>query len=130
MNRSEIGIIIVDHGSKVAEANAMLDDVVRMYREVSGTPNVEPAHMELAEPSIEQALARCVDHGATRVVVHPYMLSPGRHSTRDIPRMVRVAAAAYPNVRVTVSEPLGVDPRIGEVIRQRVEAALQAEEDA
>lgn len=124
-NPSEIGIVIVDHGSKRAEANAMLDDVVAMYREVSGAAIVEAAHMELAEPTIAQAMSRCVAQGARRIVVHPYMLSPGRHSTTDIPRMVCEAAAAHPGVEVSVTEPLGVDPRIGEVIRQRVEASLR-----
>ena len=124
---NDIGIIIVDHGSKRAEANAMLDDVVKMFREVSGAVNVEAAHMELAEPSIDQAMAKCVERGAKRIVVHPYMLSPGRHSTTDIPRMVCEAAEAFPGIRVSVTEPLGVDARIGEVIRRRVEAALETD---
>ena len=46
------------------------------------------AHMELAEPSIDQGFADCVEAGADEVIAFPYMLSPGRHSTRDIPRMV------------------------------------------
>ena len=37
-------------------------------------PIVEPAHMELAEPSIATAFARCVERGATTVVVFPYFL--------------------------------------------------------
>lgn len=126
-NSFDTGIIIVDHGSKRAEANAMLDDVVKMYREVSGAAIVEPAHMELAEPSIEQALVRCVERGAKRIVVHPYMLSPGRHSTSDIPRMVNEVAESHPEVRVVVTEPLGVDARIGEVIQQRVKTALEGD---
>lgn len=126
-NTSDLGIIIVDHGSRRAEANDMIFDVVRMFRDVSGAKIVEAAHMELAEPSIEQALARCVDRGAKRIVVHPYMLSPGRHSTSDIPRMVCEAAAAHPGIRVSVSEPLGVDPRIGEVIQRRIQSALESD---
>ena len=35
--------------------------------------------MELAEPTIEQAVAQCVARGARRVVVAPYFLSRGRH---------------------------------------------------
>lgn len=121
-----LGVVIVDHGSKRVEANAMLEEVVRMYRSVSGAPIVEAAHMELAEPTIAQAFARCVEQGARTIVVHPYMLSPGRHSTNDIPRMVREAAAAHPGIQIAVTEPLGVDERIGEVIRRRVEQAIAA----
>ncbi len=122
---NETGVIIVDHGSKRSEANDMIHDVVNMYRELSGSSNVEAAHMELAEPTIEQALAKCVAQGARRIVVHPYMLSPGRHSTSDIPRMAREAAQAHPGIVVSVTEPLGVDERIGQVVRSRIEEALR-----
>ena len=121
---SGVGIILVDHGSKVAEANAMLDEVVRMFRESTGAPIVEPAHMELAEPTIAQAFARCVEQGAHQVVVHPYFLAPGRHSTEDIPSMVKKVARAHPELSATVTQPLGLDPRMSQIILDRIQAEL------
>ena len=50
-----------------------------MYREETGRPIVELAHMEISEPSIEVAFGRCVEQGATLVAVSPFFLSPGRH---------------------------------------------------
>ena len=44
---------------------------------------------------------------------------PGRHATRDIPRMVAEAAESYPDVTFTVTDPLGVDPKIGQLILDR-----------
>lgn len=120
-----IGLILVDHGSKRSEANTMLEDVVRMFKELSGTRIVEPAHMELAEPTLEQAFERCIDQGATEIVVHPYFLSPGRHSRRDIPRIVAAAAAAFPGVPYRVTEHLGLDTRMCEVVMQRVREAME-----
>lgn len=35
--------------------------------------------MELAEPTIEQAVGRCAAAGAARVIIAPYFLSRGRH---------------------------------------------------
>src|SRR5207248_837243 len=81
------GVILVDHGSRRDESNAMLLDVVRDFALATGIPIVEPAHMELAEPSIATAFARCVERGATMVVVFPYFLLPGRHWNDDIPRL-------------------------------------------
>ena len=107
-----MGLVIVDHGSKRAEANEMLLDVAAMFKRVSGNSIVEAAHMELAEPTIEQAFDRCVAQGATMVVVHPYFLSPGRHSTTDIPRMVEEARAKHPGVKVHVTQPLGLDEKM------------------
>jgi len=120
----DLGVILVDHGSKVPEANEMLNEVVSMFRDTTGAPIVEPAHMELAEPTIAQALTRCVGQGATRIVVHPYFLAPGRHSTSDIPRLVEEAASGHPNVPITVTQPLGLDARMGAVILHRIQEAL------
>ena len=72
------GIIIVDHGSRRAASNEMLLEAARQFAQHSDFGIVEPAHMELAEPSIAQAYQRCVEQGATRVIVFPYFLSPGR----------------------------------------------------
>src|SRR4051794_10207085 len=94
-----VGLVIVDHGSKKAAANDMLLDVAAMFKRVSGTPIVEPAHMELAEPTIAQAFDKCVAQGATFVIVHPYFLSPGRHSTTDIPILTAQAATRHQGVR-------------------------------
>ena len=92
------GVIIVDHGSRLAESNQMLERLAKMFGErfADRYQIVEPAHMELAEPSIATAFARCVERGATTVVVFPYFLLPGRHWNDDIPRLA-AAAASWPN---------------------------------
>jgi sirohydrochlorin ferrochelatase len=122
-----VGLVIVDHGSKREAANAMLFDAAALFKNVSGAAIVEPAHMELAEPTIEQAFDRCVLQGATLVIVHPYFLSPGRHSTTDIPHLTAAAAARHPGIRYAVTDPLGLDEKIAQVMLQRIEAALHRE---
>ena len=120
-----VGLIVVDHGSKKAAANDQLLDVVALFKRVSGSAIVEPAHMELAEPSIAQAFDRCVAQGATMVVVHPYFLAPGRHSTTDIPRLTAEAAARHPGVRFHVTQPLGLDEKIAALMLQRIHHCLE-----
>jgi sirohydrochlorin ferrochelatase len=113
-------LIIVDHGSKVAAANEMLEGIVELIR--SKAPDyiiVEAAHMELAEPTIEQTIDKCVKAGATKVTVHPYMLSPGRHATQDIPRLACEAVSKYENITLEVTEPLGIHPKLAEVVLER-----------
>ena len=104
----------------------MLDKVACLYQHTTGVAIVEPAHMELAEPTIAQAFAKCVARGARRVIVHPYFLSPGRHSTSDIPTLAAEAAAAHPGVDYLVTDALGLDPRMAEVMHRRVTEALAA----
>ena len=119
-----LGIILIDHGSRRDEANALLDQVVPLVRESTGVSIVEVAHMELASPTLSDAFAACVEQGATRIAIHPYFLAPGRHSTEDIPAMAAEVATTWPDVPYTVSEPLGLDARMGEVIADRIREAL------
>jgi len=94
----QTGIIIVDHGSRRDESNKMLEQVAELFgRRFSEKYDiVEPAHMELAEPSIATAYARCAGRGAGRIVVIPFFLGPGKHWTQDIPRLTADAAPAIP----------------------------------
>jgi sirohydrochlorin ferrochelatase len=124
---AETAIIIVDHGSRRAESNDLLLEVAEAYRRHSSWSIVEPAHMELAEPSIATAFARCVERGAKLVVVFPYFLGPGRHWNEDIPRLAAEAALHFANhgVRHLVTEPLGLHPLILDVIDDRIAHGLQ-----
>src|SRR4051812_12703711 len=95
------GIIIVDHGSRLAESNAMLEEVAQLFakrfREMYEI--VEPAHMEIAEPSIATAFAKCVARGAQRVIVCPFFLGPGKHWTQDIPHLTASAGKTFPETK-------------------------------
>lgn len=113
-------ILIIDHGSVRAEANHMLSSVAELLQTmVGGDVLVRFAHMEIAEPTIEQSFDDCVAAGATEVVAFPYMLSPGKHSTRDIPRMVAEAAAKHPHVAYRVTDAFGVNSHLAQVIAER-----------
>ena len=112
-------VIIIDHGSRYPAANDALFEVVNRMQELTPGVMVKGAHMELCEPTIQQVVDDCVANGATHIIAHPYMLSPGRHAIRDIPNMVHDAVANHPNISVDVTEPLGLDDGIIGVIKKR-----------
>ncbi len=113
-------ILLIDHGSVRAEANHMLSCVANLLQQMVGeSVLVRHSHMELAEPSIAQGFAECVSNGATEVIAFPYMLSPGKHVTRDIPRLVQEAAQAFPQVSYRVTDAFGVNEKLAEVIATR-----------
>lgn len=80
--------------------------------------------MELAEPSIATAFARCVSRGAEQIVVLPYFLGPGKHWTTDIPQLTAAAAQSYPDIPFIVAAPLGLDPLILDLLAVRLLAAV------
>ncbi len=115
-------ILLVDHGSRRDAANEMMDCMANLVQAMAGAEVIARyAHMELAEPSIEVGLRNCVEAGATEVVVFPYMLSPGKHSTADIPRMVAAAAVAWPHLEIRVTNAFGVHEKLAELILGRAD---------
>ena len=121
-----LGVIVVDHGSRREASNDALLDVVRQFEQATPFTLVEPAHMELAEPTIEMAFDRLVAAGAQVVVVHPYFLLPGRHSTSDIPELTAQAAQKHPETQYVVTQPLGIHPLMTSIMSDRIVAQIQA----
>lgn len=120
-------LIVVDHGSTVNEANDLLVKITELIRSDNSCDFdlVRHCHMELAEPTISQAFDECVAEGAGHIVVHPYFLAPGQHSTQDIPDMVKAASSKHKGVTYTVTEPLGIHKKIVEVVLERSKAENQ-----
>ncbi|PNH04072.1 Sirohydrochlorin cobaltochelatase [Tetrabaena socialis] len=121
----KVGVVIVDHGSRKKESNEMLVEFGRLYGSLTGHDIVEIAHMEIAEPTIEQAVGRCAARGARTVVVAPYFLSRGRHIQQDIPLLVAQAAEAHPGLSCVIADPIGLDPLMAQLISNRVATALE-----
>lgn len=119
-----IGLIVVDHGSRREESNRMLERMVEQVAAVVPYEIVEPAHMELAEPSIADAFDACVARGARTVVVSPYFLLPGRHWSDDIPALTDEAAARHPGIAYLVAAPFGLHPLMAQAVDARVAHCL------
>lgn len=120
--------LLIDHGSRRAEANGLIAEVATLVRaRMGGDAVVEAAHMELAPPTIADAFARCVAQGATHVVVHPFMLTPGRHVQEDLPRLVAEAAASHEGVGFVMAAPLGSHDGVISAVVDRCEAAARAD---
>ena len=117
----KIALIIIDHGSTVDQANNLLITLAEKIRSNNNCTFdiVEHCHMELAEPTLGNAFKKCVDAGASDIVVHPYFLVPGRHSKTDIPNMVESEAKKYNNITYRITEPLGIHDKIIDVILER-----------
>lgn len=114
-------ILIVDHGSRVADANRLVEEVASEIRARNPSWIVEFAHMEIAQPDITAGIRACVDAGATVIQLHPYFLGAGRHTRESIPELVEAALARHPDVEVRISPPLGLHPKIVDVVLERIE---------
>lgn len=100
-------LILVDHGSRRAEAHAQLERLAALVRARRPGLAVHVAHLELAEPSLAAAVANALADGARELVIYPLFLVPGRHLGDDLPARVREALAGHPAIPVRITEPLG-----------------------
>jgi sirohydrochlorin ferrochelatase len=115
-------LLLVDHGSRSPAANRVVAATARkLARRLPGWI-VRFAHMDLAPPSIAEAVDACVAAGAREIVVHPYFLAPGLHSRRDVPALARAAARKHRGVRVRVTAPLGTHDGLVDIVLDRIGA--------
>jgi sirohydrochlorin cobaltochelatase len=115
-------LIVLGHGSRNAAATEQFHQLVTQLRARRDDP-VLPAFMELAEPSLADAVGEAVAAGADEIVVQPCFLFDGMHIRRDIPEMLAGFASGHPAVTFRFGRPLGPDARVAEILLERAEEA-------
>jgi sirohydrochlorin ferrochelatase len=116
-------LLLIAHGSREEEANADLLHVVAQLRLQGRYAAVEPSFLELAEPNIEQAAARCMAQGVQRIILLPYFLSAGVHVRRDLTQVCHLLTQRYPDVVFQLAEPFGRHPLLLEIVAERARQA-------
>ncbi|HHY66770.1 MAG TPA: sirohydrochlorin cobaltochelatase [Alicyclobacillus sp.] len=119
-------VLLIGHGSQLQTAAEdmyrVMDDLKRSGRwEI-----VEAAFLEITPPSIPEGIERCINQGASRVVIVPYFLHLGKHVLRDLPRIIEEAGRRHPGIQIGLGGHLGYDPRLALIVEERAEQALAA----
>ncbi|PLX78218.1 MAG: sirohydrochlorin cobaltochelatase [Desulfuromonas sp.] len=120
------GILLMGHGSRVSEANDALRVIAGQVKKEGGFDIVEVSFRELHQPDIQTGIDRCVEQGADRILLYPYFLFAGAHVLEDLPDEMAQAKQRYPDLELTMGQPLGVHPKLGEIVCERVEESLAA----
>ena len=115
------GVLIVDHGTRSAEANATLSRLAELIAQRRPGWLVAHAHMELAEPDLPTAIASLVLRGAMEIHVHPHFLAAGHHVRESIPALVDVARERHPKIEIRLGEPLGEDRGLIDLVVARLD---------
>ncbi len=120
ISETKSGVLVVGHGSRREEANRDVREAARRIGERGGFRLVEAAFLEIEHPNIAEGFKCLVGRGACNVTVHPYFLSPGRHTRGDLPREVRAVAQCFPGVSYQITEPLSAHPQVIEASIERI----------
>jgi len=102
-------LLLIAHGSRRKQSN---EEVVVLAEKLKKNcaeqySIVHAGFLELAETLIPDGIKKCVDDGATSVIVLPYFLNSGRHVIEDIPNIVEATRPDYPEVEIKVAQHLG-----------------------
>ncbi|QDU82252.1 Sirohydrochlorin cobaltochelatase [Polystyrenella longa] len=116
-------VLLIAHGSRRQEANDDLVTLAGQFRDQKTYPIVEHAFLELANPSIPEGAAACVEQGAVNVLMMPWFLSAGRHVADDLSDFCQQFSQKYPQTSFTVCPPLGLHPAMLTIINDRIQEA-------
>ena len=117
-------LVIVAHGSRRQESNQEIQLLAKNLSDkgVTGFSLIQYGFLELAEPSIPEAIIQCIKNGAAEVTVLPYFLSAGRHVVTDIPEEVAKAQQVYPDTPIHITPYLGAAEELLSVMARLAEA--------
>jgi len=120
---ADTDVILVGRGCSIAEANADHVRLTRLIFEAGGYRQVTPAFIQVARPSLPEALAQAAAGGSRRIVVMPHFLFTGRLDQWTHQQTAEFTAA-HPEVEVRVAGVIGACDELAAVVVQRYREGL------
>jgi sirohydrochlorin ferrochelatase len=121
-------LVVAAHGSRREASNTEVRLLAQRLSE--SAPGdfelVEAGFLELASPSIPEAITGCIEAGAVRIVVVPCFLAAGRHVSEDIPRIVEALPARHPKVTIHATDHIGASQAMARLILEAAGPAHDA----
>lgn len=143
LDYSKTGILLLSHGSRLPQGEKVIKDYVDMYKNEYPDIPVDFGFMEIREPNIQQAISNLnKNNSLERIIVVPVFIAHGLHTKRDIPAILGIETDfdeeehsnhnhhhhhhhhTHEKVdfdgEIILTDPLGADTRIFEIIKDRV----------
>ena len=121
---SATSVVLMAHGTPCPRANIYIERVAERVRQARDYGRVSVAYMECNEPTIAEAIDGAVEAGAKCILATPYFLQLGAHVQEDLPEEVRTVKVRHPEVNIILTQHLGFDSLLMDVIAARVEEGL------
>lgn len=117
-------LLLIAHGSRRKQSN---DEVVLLAEKLKENCSdqfgiIHSGFLELADVLIPDGIKKCVDDGATSIVVLPYFLNSGRHVVEDIPGIVEQTRPLYPQLEIKIASHLGASDMMMDLLISQANA--------
>ena len=135
---AKIGVLLVGHGSRLPYGKDVVSKLGEMYKKNTGYV-VGVGFMEMSKPTIPEAINDLAKQGVHKIIVTPVFLAHGVHTKRDIPHILGLNSHEEDHEHhhghgegeeiefdgeIIYTEPLGADPRLIDIISDRVANAI------
>ncbi len=98
------GLIFTAHGSRNPMSNQHIASLANMVK-----ANIKEKYtylnygfLELAQPSVSDAINQQIQMGMNEIVIFPYFLSNGNHVSQDIPAIIHMFQNSYPSITFNI----------------------------
>ncbi|WP_332643775.1 sirohydrochlorin chelatase [Aeromicrobium sp.] len=117
-------LIALAHGSRDPRSAATINALTELVACMRPDLRVEPAFLDLAEPSFDEAVDRLVAEGHQEIVVVPLLLSEAYHARVDVPAVIEAAVKRHDGIQVHATRVLGMESAFFNVLDKRLREAL------
>ncbi|KKB44871.1 sirohydrochlorin chelatase [Bacillus thermotolerans] len=114
-------VLYVCHGSRVRKGREEAYHFIEQTKPFVDVPIQETCFLELAEPTIAQGVASCVEQGADEIIVFPFLLLAAGHAKKDIPHELKKVKGQFPAVTFYYAQPIGVHEALIDILIERME---------
>lgn len=119
----EHAVILLGHGSIREQANIEVRVMWAMMQKQLPELDIRGCFVEVAEPTLEQAIIQLANEGKKRIVIVPMFLTRGNHLSNGIPRILDAMRETYQDIQIDLTNHLGADPLLAEIIKNRLREA-------
>jgi len=120
---NDYALCLVGHGTRDANGVQEFLTLFSKFKERAPKRVVECGFLELAKPTIEEAISKCAQGGISKILVIPGLLMSAGHAKNDIPAKINEMSRKYPNLNINYTQPLGLHPKIIQICTKRIESA-------
>jgi sirohydrochlorin cobaltochelatase len=117
-------ILVCGHGSRDPAAIEEFTGVVHTLRTLLPGIDIDHGFLELAAPSISEALEGMYQRGCRNITALPGMLFAAAHVKEDIPEILSAFVANHPDVEISLARELGLSDNLIEAASKRITSAM------
>ena len=145
MSDKKTGILLLSHGSRLDDGEEVIKAYKEMYLEEFPEMPVEYGFMEIRKPGIHETIKKLTEENdLDKIIVVPVFVAHGLHTKRDIPGLLGIESDYEDeghghhhhhhhdhdeepvefDGEIVLTDPLGIDKRMYEIIKDRVSEHL------